>query len=145
MKFYKAIHVLLAILVIVSFAYTWASYWYIIIPWCYFFYKYLKTQFAVKHIEYDDSSFYVNLPNYDLQVRFEEVESIEILSLTGVYRINLFEQSMLGKEIYFKPSLLYPLNYKKVDKVIDQLRREVLKSRRKISENPSMQLNSLNL
>ena len=145
LKLYKAFNVLLALSLIMLFLFQFKNAWYLIIPWGFIFYKYLKIQFAIKPVAYDDYSFYITLPGYELQVRFEEVESIEIISLGGVYRINLFQDSMLGKEIYFKPSLLYPLNYKKVERLIDRLRREVVRARRKINEDNSMQLNSLNI
>ena len=53
------------------------------------------------------------------------IKSIEIKSVTGIYGIYLFSPSQDRNEIFFKPSLWYPFNFKKKDKMIEELRDKI--------------------
>ena len=62
----------------------------------------------LKNVSYDDSSIYYNKKEYEVQVPFEDIASIEIKSITGIYGIKLFNPSQGRSEIFFKTSLWYP-------------------------------------
>lgn len=88
----------------------------ILILWNWF-----KVIYSVKSIEYDSKAFYVKISDYEEIIPFENVVSVKLIALSGIYKIVLRQESQSGKEIYFKPSLLYPLDYKKTDKKIFQI------------------------
>lgn len=48
-------------------------------------------------------------------IPLENIKEVDIKSLGGVYEVELFNAEQLGKKFYFKPSLLYPFNFKKKD------------------------------
>ena len=99
----------------------------------YFFYLLIKLNGKLQHVEFDDEFLYVVQRNQDMIIPLENVESVEIVSLGGVYKVNLYRAEQLGKEFYFKPSLLYPLNYKVKDKLVNLLRRNIdLAKQRKV-------------
>ena len=57
------------------------------------FHMYYPMFLKLKNISYDNSSIYYNKKGYEVQVPFEEIRSIEIKSLTGIYGIHLFTPS----------------------------------------------------
>jgi hypothetical protein len=79
----------------------------------------------IEHVEFDKSFLYVVKRKIDYIIPLENIESVEIVSLGGVYKVNLYRAEQLGKEFYFKPSLLYPLNYKTKDLLVNHLRRNI--------------------
>ena len=79
----------------------------------------------LKNVSYDDSSIYYDKKGYEVQVPFEDILSIEIKSLTGIYGIRLLHSSQGDKEILFKTSLWYPLNFKKKDEMVNELRDKI--------------------
>lgn len=79
----------------------------------------------LKNVSYDDSSIYYNKKEYEVQVPFEDIASIEIKSITGIYGIKLFNPSQGRSEIFFKTSLWYPFNFKKKDDMINELRDKI--------------------
>jgi hypothetical protein len=83
-------------------------------------------------VSFDDDFLYVYMRKQDYIIPLENIESVEIESLGGVYKVNLYHPEQLGKEFYFKTSLLYPLNAKKMDALVNVLRKKIdlAKSRR---------------
>lgn len=88
------------------------------------------------HVEFDDEFLYVINTRQDLIIPLENIESIEISTLGGTYKVNLYSPEQLGSEFYFKPSLFYPLNYKKKDELVNLLRRYIDLSKRKQKQFP---------
>ena len=89
------------------------------------FHIYYGLFLKLKNVSYDDSSVYYNRKGYEVQVPFENIKSIEIKSVTGVYSISLFVPSHGQTEILFKASLWYPLNFQKKDALVNDLRDKV--------------------
>jgi hypothetical protein len=57
---------------------------------------------------------------------------VEIVSLGGVYKVSLYSKDQLLDMIYFKPSLLYPFNFKSKDRLVDVLRHNIEEAKKKI-------------
>ncbi len=79
----------------------------------------------VHRVEFDDDFLYVILKGQDLIIPLENIKEVDIKTLGGVYEVELFQAEQLGKKFYFKPSLLYPFNFKKKDALVDVLRRNI--------------------
>lgn len=101
--------------------------------------------FRLKNVSYDDSSVYYTRKGYEVQIPFEEIKSIEINTPTGIYGIKLYVPSQNGKEIFFKTSLWYPLNFKKKDEQVDELRRRIDRYKRTLPEKNLTGLPSYNI
>jgi hypothetical protein len=88
----------------------------------------------LKNVSYDDGSIYYSKEGYEIQVPFEDILSIELQSLTGIYGIKLISPSQGEKEIYFKASAWYPFNFQKKDEVVDELRQKINRYKRMLPE-----------
>ncbi len=91
----------------------------------YLFYLLFRTLAKLQHVEFDDEFLYVVKRKLDYVIPLENIKSVEIVSLGGVYKVNLYRAEQLGEEFYFKPSLFYPLNYKTKDLLVNHLRRNI--------------------
>lgn len=76
----------------------------------------------LREVSYDSENLYVIQDNMETQIPFTEIRDVEIVSLDGLYKFNLFSESAFGKEILCKPSVWHPLNYPKVDKELNRVR-----------------------
>lgn len=72
----------------------------------------------VRKISYDQTHFYIQMKDMEIIIPLEETKGIGIQTVDGIFELELINPSQAGKKILFKPSLLYPLTYKKVDKEI---------------------------
>ncbi len=79
----------------------------------------------VHRVEFDNEFLYVFQKGQDILVPLENIREVDIKTLGGVYEVELFQAEQLGKKFYFKPSLLYPFNYKRKDALVDVLRRNI--------------------
>ncbi len=95
-----------------------------------FFPMFLK----LRNVAYDESSVYFNKKGYEVQVPFEDILSIEIKSVTGIYAINLANPVQGEKQIFFKASVWYPFNFQKKDEVINDLRDKIDRYKRTLPE-----------
>lgn len=95
------------------------------------FYLLIRITVKVHHVEFDDEFLYVLRKNQDLIIPLENIESVEIATIGGVYKVNLYHADQVGKEFYFKQSLWYPLNYKRCDALVNVLRRNIESAKRK--------------
>lgn len=86
----------------------------------------------VFHVEFDHEFLYVIQKNQDILIPLENIKDVEIVSLGGVYKITLYAKDQLGDLIYFKPSLLYPFNFKSKDKLVDVLRHNIDEAKTKV-------------
>lgn len=82
----------------------------------------------IKEVSYDKENLYVKEGEYEIQVPFYEVKDIEIVSLDGLYKFKLYHHDQFGDEVICKPSLWYPLNYKKIDAELNRIRSFVHKA-----------------
>lgn len=79
----------------------------------------------IKNIEFDDDYLYVIRRNADMLIPLENIESVEIKTIGGVYQVNLYRDDLIGKKFYFKPSLIYPLNFGAKDELVKLLRQKI--------------------
>lgn len=85
---------------------------------------------------FDEEFLYVYQKQQDYVIPLENIESVEIESLGGVYKVNLYHPEQLGNEFYFKTSLLYPLNYKSKDALVNVLRKAIDKAKARRHQLP---------
>lgn len=101
-------------------------------------YGWIRINRNVHRVEFDDEFLYVILKGQDMVIPLENIKEVDIKSLGGVYEVELFTAEQLGKKFYFKPSLLYPFNFKKKDALVNVLRSNInraLKKRYPIQTN----------
>jgi hypothetical protein len=94
-------------------------------------YGWIRINRNVYRVEFDDEFLYVLQKGQDILIPLENIKEVEIKSLGGVYEVELFNPEQLGKKFYFKPSLLYPFNFKRKDALVDILRSNINKALRK--------------
>lgn len=111
---------------------------------CYgwFFYLALRVVKKFQQASFDDEFLYVYQKQQDYVIPLENIESVEIESLGGVYKVNLYHPEQLGKEFYFKTSLIYPLNYRSKDELVNVLRRNIDKAKARRQSLPQNALMS---
>ncbi|MEQ9403780.1 MAG: hypothetical protein RIM99_09360 [Cyclobacteriaceae bacterium] len=95
------------------------------------FRKYYK---ALKEISYDKENLYVHEKNYEIQIPYHQIKDVEIISLGGLYKFHLYHTDQFGKEVICKPSIWYPLNYKKIDKELNRIRAMIRKAHHNYKE-----------
>ncbi|MFK7953651.1 MAG: hypothetical protein AB8B73_12455 [Ekhidna sp.] len=88
----------------------------------------------MKELSYDEENLYVMEKGYEIQIPFHQVKYIEILSLDGLYKFTLYHHDQFGDEVTCKPSIWYPLNYKRVDKELNRIRTLVRKAHKNYKE-----------
>lgn len=93
--------------------------------YCYLFYRLIKITANLYRVEFDQEFLYVLLKNQDMIIPLENIESVEISTIGGVYKVNLYHGEQLGNHFYFKMSLFYPLNYRSKDELVNVLRRNI--------------------
>ena len=100
----------------------------------YFFYRLMKMTSKLYRIEFDNDFLYVLFKNQDMVIPLENIESVEISTIGGVYKVNLYNAEQLGDHFYFKMSLFYPLNYQAKDELVNVLRRNIDRAKGRKSE-----------
>lgn len=98
----------------------------------------------LKSVSYDESSIYYKKDGYEVQIPFEEIKEIEVVGV-DIFSIKLFTPSQGGDCIWFKTSLWYPLNFKKKDEMVDELRSKIDKYKRSIAETNMAELPSFQI
>jgi hypothetical protein len=108
--------------------------------WGFLIYTWFKAHLKVYKVEFDDEYLYVIRGKGDVLIPLENIKDIEMKTLGGMWRVELYYEDIIGNHFYFKPSLLYPLNYKSKDKLVNLLweKIELAKQRR-----PHIQTNAL--
>jgi hypothetical protein len=85
-------------------------------------YKLIISIYRTHNVEFDDEYLFILRKNADLLIPLKNIKNIEIVTLGGLFKVILYEKEHFGKAFFFKPSLLYPLNYKQKDKLVNLLR-----------------------
>jgi hypothetical protein len=108
--------------------------------WGFMIFTWFKAHLKVFKVEFDDDYLYVIKKSGDVLIPLENVKDIEMKSLGGMWKVDLYYADIVGDHFYFKPSLLYPLNYRSKDKLVNILwqKIELAKQRR-----PPTQMNAL--
>lgn len=91
------------------------------VVWGYLVYVWLKAHNKVYRVEFDDDYLYIIRKKQDVLIPLENIKDIEMKSLGGMWRVDLFYADVVGDHFYFKPSLLYPINYKSKDALVNIL------------------------
>jgi signal transduction histidine kinase len=91
----------------------------------FFVYLWIRMNRNVHRVEFDEEFLFVILKGQDILIPLENIKDVDIKTLGGVYEVELYQAEQLGKKFYFKPSLLYPFNYKKKDDQVNILRRNI--------------------
>lgn len=97
----------------------------------YFLYLWWKINQRVYHVEFDDEFMYVMQKEQDLLIPLENIKDVNLISIGGVYKVELYAKELFGDIFYFKPSLLYPFNHKKKEALVDLLWANIEKAKRK--------------
>lgn len=97
----------------------------------YFFFRLMQLTGKLQQVAFDEDFLLVYGREQDLIIPLENIESVEISSLGGVYKVNLYHGEQLGNAFYFKTSLLYPLNYKAKDELVNQFRAAIAKAKQR--------------
>ena len=101
----------------------------------------------VRDVEYDDANLYVLHNDYQIQIPFEQIKEVNIV--TGGFLFRLYKKTQIGMEVLCLPSIWYPLTYKKVDAEMNWVREMIAKRKREFYENKNLsnskQLSGLNL
>jgi hypothetical protein len=119
---------------------SWSSRLYLPLVWSYLVFQWIKAHLKVYRVEFDDEFLYVLSRGQDLLIPLENIKDIEMKSLGGVWRVELFYADVMGDHFYFKPSLLYPLNYKSKDALVNLLWKKIEIAKGK---KPEFQANAL--
>jgi hypothetical protein len=122
--FYGSIMALLLFFLIMEFSLNKKFFWpiYFVALYSVLIYKRMKRIFDLKYIEFDDYNIYCQLEGYEEQIPFYQIKSINLIDPSGIHEIKLHDPSQVGERIFFKPSIWYPFNFKKVDNVIFKLK-----------------------
>lgn len=97
----------------------------------YFLYLWWNVNKRVYHVEFDNDFMYVIQRKQDLLIPLENVKDVNLVSMGGVYRVDLYVKELFGDKFYFKPSLLYPFNHKKKEALVDVLWANIEKAKSK--------------
>jgi hypothetical protein len=89
------------------------------------FFLLIRMTVKFQEVYFDDEFLYVSKKQQDYLIPLENIESVEIESLGGIYKVNLYQAEQLGKELYFKTSLIYPFNYKSKDALVNVFRSKI--------------------
>jgi hypothetical protein len=116
-------------------AYLEGKYFYNSLFYAFYFgflsYGWIRINRNVHRVEFDEEFLYVILRGQDLMIPLENIKEVDIKSLGGVYEVELYSPEQLGNKFYFKPSLLYPFNFKKKDALVNVLRKNINKAQLK--------------
>ena len=109
------------------------------------FHMYYPMFLKLKNVSHDESSVYYDKNGFEVQIPFEDIKDIEIKTLSGVYKINLYMPSQDGKSISFKTSLCDPFNFKKQDEKVNELRDRIDRYKRTMPEKNLAGLSSYSI
>lgn len=97
----------------------------------YLVYVWWKVNRKVYHVEFDADFMYVLQKDQDLVIPLENIKDVNLISIGGVYKVELYSKELVGDTFYFKPSLLYPFNHKKKEALVNILWANVEKAKSK--------------
>lgn len=105
--------------------------WFVTGYFIFFVYLWFKMNRNIHRVEFDHEFLYVIQKGQDILIPLENIKEVDIKTLGGVYEVELFRAEQLGIKFYFKPSLLYPFNFKKKDELVNILRSNINKAYQK--------------
>ena len=108
--------------------------------WVWLIYLWIRVNQKVFQVEFDEDFLYIIKKRQDTMIPLENIKDVEIVSMGGVYLVDLYIPEDFGVKLYFKPSLLYPFNFKKKDALVNVLRSSIERAKQK---KKSFQKNAL--
>lgn len=96
---------------------------------------FIKIVFKIQSISFDKEYLYINNSEQDVLIPLYQINSVELKTLTGIHKIKLASQYSPNDIIYFKSSMWYPLNFKKVDNRMVRLRKNITIAKQTGEEN----------
>jgi hypothetical protein len=108
--------------------------------WVWIIWKFIKINRKVFHVEFDDEFLYLIQKDADVLIPLQNIQDVELKTMGGLYEIKLYSPEIVGDLIYYKPSLLYPFNFKTKDAIANQLRKNIEKAK---ARHESFQKNAL--
>jgi hypothetical protein len=97
----------------------------------YLIYLWWQVNKRVYHTEFDEEYLYVRQQRYDVLIPLENIKDVNLISMGGVYKVDLYSPETFGDKFYFKPSLLYPFNHKKKEAIVDVLWANIEKAKKR--------------
>ncbi|MFM8832908.1 MAG: hypothetical protein ACKOEV_04640 [Cytophagales bacterium] len=97
----------------------------------YFIYLWWQANKRVYHTEFDEEYLYVQQQGHDVLIPLENIKDVNLISVGGVYKVDLYSPETFGDKFYFKPSLLYPFNHKKKEAIVDVLWANIEKAKKR--------------
>ncbi|MBS1553387.1 MAG: hypothetical protein JSU09_00555 [Bacteroidetes bacterium] len=97
----------------------------------YFIYLWWQANKRVYHTEFDEEYVYVQQQGHDVLIPLENIKDVNLISVGGVYKVDLYSPETFGDKFYFKPSLLYPFNHKKKEAIVDVLWANIEKAKKR--------------
>ncbi len=85
----------------------------------------------VYRVEFDQDFMYIIQKDQDVIIPLENIKDVNLVSMGGVYRVDLYAKELFGDKFYFKPSILYPFNHKKKEAIVDILWANIEKAKTK--------------
>jgi hypothetical protein len=110
--------------------------------WCWIIWKYIQINRKVFQVEFDDEFLYLIQKQADILIPLQNIKDVQLKTMGGLYEIKLYSPEIVGDLIYYKPSLLYPFNFKAKDAIADKLRSNIEKAKRKREALPTNALMS---
>ncbi len=89
---------------------------------------------GIKPVEFDCDFLYVKESGYEVIVPLDNIKFVEIRNVSGIYKVAFFDDIQSGREIFFKPSMIYPLDFSKQDAKVNILRSNIRKARSRLKE-----------
>ena len=99
--------------------------------WAWVIWKFIKINRHVFHVEFDVEFLYLMRKEADILIPLQNIQSVELKTMGGLYEIKLYSPERVGDLIYYKPSLLYPFNFKSKDAIANQLRDNIKNAKTK--------------
>jgi len=97
---------------------------------------------GIKHVEFDRRFLYVTESGFDVVVPLDNIKKVEIKNMGGIYKITFFDPIQSGQSLFFKPSLIYPLDFKKQDEKVNRLKAYAWHARKNQEQIPPNALTS---
>lgn len=89
-----------------------------------------------RQVAFDDRFAYLKMRGHELLIPLENVKDIELKTMLGTYEVTLYHPEQFGTSFFFKVSLLYPLNHRQKELLIDRFWEAVERARKRGADLP---------
>lgn len=98
-----------------------------------FSYILLKRTQLLKEVSYDQEFLYIKEKKQEEVIPLTAIKNVELKTMGGRWKVNFHPAYTSREKVTFLPSLLYPMNYKKVEKRIDVFHQAIAIARKNSS------------